>query len=493
MIGGALHPWPWKTAAVIFVVSVLVLGRQLGFNGYVHADEPNKVHQITRNEYNLNHPLLMLHSVKWYAQWAGISGDYDRVILAGRWSSVLFSSLAAALLVLLAGRLHGTVVAAAAGIFVLTTPLFFELAHYFKEDPSLIFGLSLALVAMHIYGEKPGVARAALLGAACGAAASGKYAGLVILPFAAWAVLRERRGRDLAALAAGALVVFALINFPMLAAPEVWRSRVDLEVSRLQAEGVPNPRPVPHGVGFGTFAKHASPVILGLLLLYVAGVWRRKFRLAPAEWTLLLLPLTYLVILSFISTTSERYVLPAVVLGACVAAAGLAALAGLKRGTWLAGLLVAASVAWQAPRLLAEERAFSSRRHDEVLEFLRSDLPESASVLVDNYQTLSPPGFSRPAVTQRILGPGETLDTLRQYGFTHVLVTSKRHTIFAPDSRRASGLPAGDHARMRELYADIFAKCRLVFHWKKGDHTQLEPEFRLYALPEAAVSAENRP
>jgi hypothetical protein len=488
-----LHPWPWKTAAVIFMVSLLVLGRQLGFNGYVHPDEPNKVHQITRNDYNFNHPLLMLHSVKWYAQMAGIAGDYNRVILAGRWSSALFSSLAAALLVLVAGRLHGALVAAAAGVFVLTTPLFFELAHYFKEDPSLVFGLALSLVAIQIYSENPGFARAAFLGAACGVAVSGKYAGLIILPFGVYAVLQARRGRDLAALAAFALAAFALINLPMLAVPEVWKSRVDLEMSRLQAEGVPNPRPVPHLVYFSVFGKNASPVILGLIALYLFNVWRRKFRLSPAEWTLLALPVIYLAVLSFIPISSERYILPASVLGACVAAFGLAPLAGMRRGTWLAGLLIAGSVAWQAPRLYAEEMAFASRRHDEVLGFFRTNLPGTAVVLVDNFQTLTPPDFASPVVKQRILGPRETLESLRRDGFTHVLVTPKRHTLFAPDSRRASGLSPEEDAKMRALYAEMFSKCPLVFQWPKGRNTQLEPEFRLYAIPGAAVPAGSGP
>ncbi|MFM8683636.1 MAG: hypothetical protein ACKOEG_07650, partial [Chthoniobacterales bacterium] len=87
----ALHPWPWKTAVCLCAISLLVLGRQLDFSGYAHADEPNKVHQITQDKYNFNHPLLMLHSVKLYARATGISDDYDAVMRAGRWNSVVFS------------------------------------------------------------------------------------------------------------------------------------------------------------------------------------------------------------------------------------------------------------------------------------------------------------------------------------------------------------------------------------------------------------------
>ena len=64
---------------------------------------------------------------------------------------------------LFTGRLHGVLAGAAAGLLIMVTPLFYELAHYFKEDPALIFGLSLTLLAMQLYGEKPCFARAAWL------------------------------------------------------------------------------------------------------------------------------------------------------------------------------------------------------------------------------------------------------------------------------------------------------------------------------------------
>ncbi|MFM7375251.1 MAG: ArnT family glycosyltransferase [Chthoniobacterales bacterium] len=261
----ALYPWPWKTALCLCAISLLVLGRQLDFSGYAHADEPNKVHQITQDKYNFNHPLLMLHSVKLYARATGISDDYDAVMRAGRWNSVVFSSLAIGFLVLLTGRLHGAWIGAAAGALILCTPLFFELAHYFKEDPALIFGLSLSLLAIQFYGEKPSAVRAAMLGAACGVAVAGKYAGLIVAPFAVYAVFANHRARDLWVVAFSAVAAFALINFPMITSPDLWKSRVDYEVSRLKATGVPNPRKIPHGDYFSDFYKHASPLVFLLL------------------------------------------------------------------------------------------------------------------------------------------------------------------------------------------------------------------------------------
>jgi hypothetical protein len=479
-----LHPWPWKAALCLCAVSLLLLGRQLDFGGYVHADEPNKVHQITQDKYNFNHPLLMLHSVKLYAKAAGISGDYNSVIIAGRWSSVIFSALAIALLVLVTGRLHGVLSGAAAGILILFTPLFYELAHYFKEDPALIFGLSLSLLAMQFYGEKPCLVRAAMLGAACGVAVSAKYTGLIILPFAVYAVFAARRKGDLLTVASFAILIFALINLPMVTSPEVWKSRVDLEVSRLNATNVPNPRKIPHAEYFLVFNKYASPFLLAMIGVYLVGVWKRQFRLSPTEWSMLLLPTFYLVMLCFISTKTERYVLPTSVLFACVAAAGLRPLFSLKHGKVAAGLLLAAAMAWQVPRVYSEDSVFSSKRHEEVLAYLETKLPSSAKVLVDNYQTLEPARQPTPEIRQRTLEPHDTLDSLRRDGFTHILITAKRYPMFSPDSRRASGLTPEQDTNMRSLYDGIFQSGRLVRSWEKGKSKQLEPEFRLYELPQ---------
>ena len=484
MTGTGLHPWPWKAAVLLFVTCLLLTGKKLDFHGYVHDDEPNKVTQITQDKYNFNHPLLMLHSVKLYARATGISDDYDAVMRTGRWNSVVFSSLAIGFLVLLTGRLHGAWIGAAAGALILCTPLFFELAHYFKEDPALIFGLSLSLLAMQFYGEKPSAVRGALLGAACGVAVSGKYAGLIVVPFAVYAVLANHRARDLWVVAFSAVAVFALVNFPMITSPDLWKSRVDYEVSRLKATGVPNPRKIPHGDYFSDFYKHTSPFVLLLLAAYLWGSWKRKFRLSPTEWTLLLLPTVYLVILCFIPTKTERYILPASVLLSCVAASGLAPLKQLKHGKVAAVLIFGMAIAWQAPQVYAENAAFASRRHAEVLTYLQTQLSSSASVLVDNYQSLEPSRTPSPAIKQRTLQPHETLESLAADGFTHLLVTAKRYPVFAPNSRRASGLPPEEEAKMRKLYDDIFGKCRLVFEWQQGKKKQLEPEFRLYELPQ---------
>jgi uncharacterized membrane protein len=113
----------------------------------------------------------------------------------------------------------------------------------------------------------------------CGVAVSGKYAGLIVLLFAIYSVVAAHRRRDLATLLLCAIGAFSVINFPVLTMPEVWKSRVDLEVSRWQATGVANRRQVPHGTYFNVFAKHASPFILGLIVVYLAGTIQSETRM----------------------------------------------------------------------------------------------------------------------------------------------------------------------------------------------------------------------
>jgi hypothetical protein len=97
------------------LVALVFFGRNLDFSAYARPDEPGKIAQIVEGRHNFNHPLLMLNSVRFFTGALGKSQDFEFVKLAGRWSSVIFSSLAIGLLVLVAGRLHGRFVAAAAG------------------------------------------------------------------------------------------------------------------------------------------------------------------------------------------------------------------------------------------------------------------------------------------------------------------------------------------------------------------------------------------
>jgi 4-amino-4-deoxy-L-arabinose transferase-like glycosyltransferase len=356
-----LKPWPWMVALICLLIALLLFGRNLDFSAYAHPDEPSKIAQIVEGIYNFNHPLLMLNSVRFFAEALGKSQDFEFVKLAGRWSSVIYSSLAVGLLVLVAGRLYGQLVAAAAGLFLISNPMLFQLARFFKEDPALLFGISLTLVAMLVFLSSRSTPSAVFLGLATACAVSGKYAGALIIPFSIYIILvcSENKFRDLATMLFCFATTFLLINVPAFWNPDAASRSLQKEVDLLTGA-----RPhkflvaVPHRVYARVYLESANPILAGLLLAYGYGLIKRGFRLVPVEWVLVAWPALYVTLLSFQTRPFDRYLLPAASILACLSAVGLLTVLKLKHGTVIALLLVGATLAWQIPRLYQADRGF---------------------------------------------------------------------------------------------------------------------------------------
>jgi Na+/H+ antiporter NhaC len=150
------RPWPWFTAFFLVLVCLFWFGRGLDFSAYAHPDERNKINQIVQSYYNFNHPLLMLNSARVVAMVAGKESDFEAVKRIGRSVSVVYASLAVGILSLAMGRLYGRWVAVATGLFLMANPHLFEFAHYFKEEPTVLLGISLTILAMVFYTLRPG-------------------------------------------------------------------------------------------------------------------------------------------------------------------------------------------------------------------------------------------------------------------------------------------------------------------------------------------------
>lgn len=477
----ALHPWPWRAALVVLLAGLVWFGRDLDFNVHVHPDEPGKVRQILEGRYNFHHPLLMLDSVRAVAAVAG-ADDYDTIMFTGRRVAVFYAALGAALLVLVTGRLYGPWPAAAAGIFLLTSPQFFELAHYFKEDPGLVCGLALGLLAVLLYGERPGLRRAAVLGLAAAVAASAKYAGLIFLPFAVYAVLAARRPRDLAMLLGAFAGGYLLVNWPAFVSAEAWTRSMADEVDRLAASGATRKRDVPHPA-YLEFYWRTSPVLVLLLGLHLFHLARRRHHLRPVEWIMLLLPALYLAVISCTPTVTQRYFLPVGAIFACLSAAGLLVLLPLRHGRWWAALALLAASAWQWPALLDSARGFAADHQSEVIRYLRTDLPAAAFVLVDDHRELAGAPDVNPRLERRWIKPGESPASLRAGGLTHVVVTQRRQAEVMKDDKRAAGLDDAQTDAVREFYRQLFAQGILLREWQRGPNGYLQASFRIYELP----------
>lgn len=489
----SIKTWPWTMAAAFVLLAVVFWGRNLDFTAFAHPDERNKIAQIVEGRYNFNHPLLMLNSVRLAAEAAGKASDFEFVKVAGRWSSVLYAALAVGLLVLTTGRVYGKFIGAAAGVFLLSNPHLFDLAHYFKEDPAMLFGISLSLFAMLLFTEKPGLGSAIFVGFATSCAVSGKYAGALVIPFSIYIILAasKDRSRDLSAMVAACALGFLLINLPAFIAPVSASNSLDREIGLLTGAKKEVTRSVPHGVYSNVYWQSSTPVLIGLLALYGIGLVRRGFRLRPFEWVLVLLPVVYIVILSFLTKTNHRYFLPAAAILACLSAAGLVPLLRLGKGKWIAALLIAGSVAWQVPRLYRADRGFTQDHQTEALEFLRSNLPAGALVMLDERVDL--PAHDDISTKRRFVRPGDTIESLRGEGFTHVIVTSRKYGGFFKKSSIPKKESAEDFEKVKRFYETLFERGVLLREWEIGGNLYLATPLRIYSLENSVHTETHSP
>lgn len=478
------RPWPWIPAFILFAVCLVWFGRDLDFSAYAHPDERNKINQIVQSYYNFNHPLLMLNSARLVAALSGKTEDFEAVKIIGRSVSVFYASISVGILTLVMGRFYGRLIGVAAGLFVLTNPHLFELAHYFKEEPTVLFGISLTLLFMLLYSERPGPVTAFLCGAAAGVAFSGKYAGIIVMPFAFYVVLAlsQKKWRDgiLFIIAFG--ILFFLINLPSLLSINHAVGSLDREVVRLSGAQQEVQKKIPHGIYTNRYWQSATPVLAGLLFVYAFGIYRRRFRLQPFEWALMLIPIVYFVVLSFIPVTSNRYFLPCGVLAACLSAAGLGVLLPFKHGRFLASALVIISLASQTPKLIEENNGFKSDHLGELKNYLETKLPAEAVLLVGKDVAIPP--LKSPRIKYQSIEPGETIESLRQKGFTHILVTPRNYKNFLNQTKNRTRLVDSDFEKLKSFYESLFTRATMLYDWKEGTNNCLAKAMTLFSLQE---------
>ena len=175
-------------AMIVFVGGMGLFSEHSSFPFYYHPDEPGKVRQLIDRRRNFHHPMLLLTTadlVRLTFLHGGAKDDPQRVVEMGRLVVAAFAAASAALLALLAARLHGIWAGLSAGLLVVIHPLLYELAHYFKEDPAFLFGIVACALAAHHFSTRRDARSLVLLGVGAGVAAAGKYVGVALVPVAA--------------------------------------------------------------------------------------------------------------------------------------------------------------------------------------------------------------------------------------------------------------------------------------------------------------------
>jgi len=521
----------WITAVVLFALTLALDTRHNDFPYSYHPDEGGKVTQVLVGSRNFHHPLLLLQATAYVSRLAFIPHQPQAIVETGRWVSAAFAAGSVVAFALIAWWNYGLLVGWGAGLAVAFQEDLFELAHYMKEDPALLFGLALALFAAYVWWRNPGKGSLWFLAIACGLAVAGKYLGIVAvlfaLPLVIWhraadvVLARSVRVWTFLAVFAG---VFLLCNVPLFARQisSPFRS-ISHEMHGVAGGHRGLTRKVPHAEYLVALKKKVPPLLLGLAGIYALALLITARRRTPPEWITLLFPVVFLAMISCSPKIAERYLLPVSAMLPLLAALGVGEIGRVVAGESrprqiLSGLAVAVILAFLVRSELptftqfydalcerqpkAEPPALFSRlylgfQHDdpaEVADWVTKNLPAEAVVAEDHRVNLSATkadGLSTAArVPQKVLDASfapelGTLDELRAKGVGYVAVCRQNYGRFFNDETAPQAEVKSGYNQQRDFYARLFKEGKLVKDWPKGPIAYLQPGIKLYSIAPA--------
>lgn len=448
------NPWLKKglaAAAVTLLAGAVVLWLCHLYSDFPlgwHPDEPTKVNQLQNPKVrNFFHPQLLLESTLLYMRLAGTDVTSDQMVAeAGRMVTASLTALGV-MAFLLAARLRGGMACMLLAFPALVfCPFVVLLGRFLKEEPALLAGLGLTMLALAVVCRKPPrlphPSRQwmawGLLGAACGLAASGKYVGLVmVIPALVAAMIVGRPGwkmmlRRAALVTLGMLLVGAMVNyraFTFGGAEIKTRARVAKEVSPLGPlrgafvagfvrevthvstahKGTTIARP--NSFVAAATVREVGTVLVILVLSMPLVIWlgrrQARGRTMFTEWDTLWLLTTacWMVMLSMTAIVSARYAQPAIALlclGAAVSAWRWVELLGSRQMLrWIATVTFAAVIAGANLIVLSDYLGqLRNDSRDQVRQWLAANLPKGASIAIDGASGLSIDGADRPALAK---------------------------------------------------------------------------------------------
>ncbi len=160
-----------------------------------HPDEPGKAAQIIEDDRNFNHPLLMLEVTQWAVAWSDTPREEEAVTQVGRLVIAGMAATAIVAFALIGFTLRRWPGFIGVGIVAALCPPWIMYAHYFKEDPALVMGLAVSLLGLTWFWRGRCTPALVLAGIGCGLAVSGKYVGLIALPWVLlWSLPPSRKG-----------------------------------------------------------------------------------------------------------------------------------------------------------------------------------------------------------------------------------------------------------------------------------------------------------
>jgi len=511
--------------ALLAAVFTLALGLNTTHNDFparYHPDEGGKVRQITgQDRFNFNHPHLMLTAARGInaitgpgsEELAQISDDrrawtaiHEKVLLHGRWASALLAA-GAVVALMLGVRLHyGRLPALVVGLAAALNHGLIARAHYFKEDPALVFGLAVLFLGLCLLWRRRGwraLGAATVAGVGCGLAAGGKYIGIApavaALPFAAcgpffgslWA-----RVRGVQWMAVVGFAVFCAVNFEGVFPWEPMSRGFDREVRHVTTEHT--------GLVSDSYGWYYADVLLRETrwpawlgaALFLAWLAARR-RLTAIDAALLAFPLGYTALLLTAAVHFDRYLLPTVVGVQLLGGLGLALAA--RDGLWpvarvLAGRVMGESksrfthpaaaaltgvilLALLLPSIHAARsciQQFGDDSRDRANAWMLANLEPGSFIVADGYAKIDRGALreSGHRLGRHALSFDRyTVDHLRANGVTHVVACNLEHDRFLREHRSPAPGREGDIGRRTRGYRDLFADYPIV--WRSAQRVEM--------------------
>jgi hypothetical protein len=504
----------------VFVVTMLLYTHHNDFPFFYHTTEPSKIEQITVHNYNFNHPLLMLDAASAVAKVSGAKTEQEKV-QAGRFVSAVFASLTVMFLMGCAHLLAGSLAAGFAGFLLSFSPMMIRLSHYFKEDPTFLFGVSLSFLAFILFYRKPGIKTLLFAAAAAALASSGKYVGLIFLPMGIFAAVRNfvpdsggrelGKGKKIGLFVAAFLVVFLIVNIDMIL---YFSTIVERLSEKLSHTGSGNAGGIVALSGHGG-ARPASPILdymkmfftqTGFVipcaaLLYFAHFAFTFRKRENGEKFIVAFFFLFTGLLSLGKVSSGQYFLPQELLSHMFAAVVLCRLfefAKARIGTAFSACGLSAAALVMGFVLFPYARAADAQFHPEndsrvkMIKWIESSSGNNASFLCDGYVLLDEMIKRSPSLSKRndlgcermeYAGDIGTIADAREKGFTHVAVADSTYGRFFNTDNVASAGAGGIFAKRRAFYEELFRKGALEWEVSALYGGVVNETLRIYRLP----------
>jgi hypothetical protein len=495
-----------SVASVFLSLNLYTINNDFPVN--YHPDEEGKANQIIGNQSrNFNQPLLMIETDRFVNIVFHTREDVRSIVLSGRWTSAVFSSITILSLALASMWKKSSYSMILTGITLLLCPPLLVVSHYMKEDTVLIAGIAISVLGARIVLSKEvrqQLLGCVVLGLGCAVAASGKYVGIcVILPIFISLFISCRpklipiRLLIFGLVAALLIVLFNARGFDSYFPPRPSSVFIGSIMQEFHhgTEGhdfvaIRTPNIYCIGIALSQLLPHQITVIaMGLIFILI--------KMNVTKWGIVVASffLTMSVILSFDAVPIERYALPLVVLGYFIASELFLYLVPyvkskpVKHGitwAWAFMLLVQGYVCYNFTH------QFYDDSRQRLREWIASNLPASSIVGIDRPIMLSSTGdavrFPNQAqLPQRIKSSKYAADLFDSGAsdVQYLAITNIVYDRYLMNNCYGVFPKEEDFIRRRDFYLDIITHGKLIWESSPGIPTRsyVNPVIKLYELP----------